>query len=214
MKLFDGMYFPDHEVHMIKWMQQRNERVNGKLTYQYHKLAAAMKHVKQFRVAVDVGAHCGMWSMHLREKFGQLVAFEPVAAHRECFEKNVTPADNVILWAVALGDHEDTIAIHTSQGSSGDSWVKGGGDIALRTLDSYDLQDVDFVKLDCEGYEYFALKGGEEMLKRCKPCVLVEQKHNHHERYHLKKRQAVTYLQSLGAVQRFEMGGDHCLAWG
>jgi hypothetical protein len=89
MKQVGGVWLPDHEEHLIAWMRNRNEVVDGKLTYQHHKLQEAMKWVRNWRTAVDVGAHCGLWSMHLAKRFKQLHAFEPVADHRECFAKNV-----------------------------------------------------------------------------------------------------------------------------
>ncbi|MDZ4253977.1 MAG: hypothetical protein U1A72_15515, partial [Sulfuritalea sp.] len=61
---FGGWHFPDGEAHFPDWMRKRNEVVDGRLTYQYHKLSAAMAHVKQFRVAVDVGAHIGTWAYY------------------------------------------------------------------------------------------------------------------------------------------------------
>lgn len=162
-------------------------------------------------LAIDVGGHCGLWSKELVKIFDNVVAFEPVADHRACYVKNVK-ADNYTLHPVALGDKEDSISIHTSIGSSGDSWVDGKGDIPVKLLDTYNLNP-DFIKLDCEGFEYFALKGGEEMLKRSRPCVIVEQKPGRAKKFGLKDTQAVTYLESLGAKLRKEISGDFILSW-
>lgn len=198
---------------MIKWMQQRNEIVDGKPTYQYHKLAKALSYCTRFHTAVDVGGHCGFWSMHLEKRFQFLHAFEPVALHRECFTRNVNMRDGVVLYPVALGEAEGSVSISTTHTSSGDSKVAGAGDIPLKRLDDYDLHDVDFIKLDCEGYELFALRGGEETLKRCRPVVCVEQKPGMAQKFGLKHKQAVAYLESLGATLRHEVSGDYILAW-
>lgn len=226
MKEWRGLWLPDGETHLIEWMTKINHVVDGKPTYQHHKLEAALKWVKQFRVAIDVGAHCGLWSMHLAKRFAHVHAFEPVSAHRDCFLKNVplvqcdpplpyeqsfNPA--VTLHAFALGEREGRVAIHTSPNSSGDSWVDGAGEIPMKRLDDFDLQDVDFIKLDCEGYELFALKGGEETLKRCRPCVIVEQKPGRADKFGLKQTEAVDYLRSLGAHLRGAMSGDYIMAW-
>jgi FkbM family methyltransferase len=204
------VWLPDHEEHLVEWMRKRNHWVNGKLTYQYHKLEAALAWAKSRRVAVDVGAHCGLWSMHLVSHFQTVHAFEPVAEHRVCFEKNVTGA---MLHACALGEASGQVAIYTSAKSSGDSWVDGAGEIPLQRLDDFDLAEVDFVKLDCEGYELFVLRGAEETLKRCRPCVIVEQKPGMAQKFGLEQTAAVEYLQSLGAVLRKAMDGDYILSW-
>jgi FkbM family methyltransferase len=211
MKKVGGVWLPSHETHLVDWMQGRNEVVDGKLTYQHHKLQRALGQVRNWRTAVDVGAHCGLWSMHLVKRFSALVGFEPVALHRECYARNVE--GDYMLHACALGDKAGKVKIHTSESSSGDSWVDGDGDIPLMMLDGFNLQDVDFIKLDCEGYEYFALKGGEETLKRCRPTVMVEQKPGRAQKFGLAETQAVDYLQSLGAKLRFAMSGDYCLSW-
>jgi FkbM family methyltransferase len=151
-----------------------------------------------------------LWSKELTTLFDEVVAFEPVQEHRDCYVLNVK--GNYTLHPCALGEKEDMISIHTSQGSSGDSWVEGKGDIPVKLLDTFNLNP-DFIKLDCEGYEYFALKGGEEMLKRCKPCVIVEQKPGRAQKFGLEETQAVTYLQSLGAKLRKEISGDFILSW-
>lgn len=218
MKTFGGWHFPDHEQHLIEWLTKVNETVDGRLRYQGKKQDLALSFCKQKRVAVDVGAHIGLWSFYLAQQFEYLHAFEPVAEHRRCFDMNVVgcevdPGFRLNLHECALGDHEGSIAMHTSQGSSGDSWVNGAGDIPLRTLDSFELQDVDFIKLDCEGGELSALKGAEQTLLRCKPCVIVEQKPGRADKFGLPPTGAVQYLESLGAKLKAKMSGDYVLAW-
>lgn len=208
MKELNGIWVPDHEVHLELYAKQGEY---GKWTYQGHKLLAALEYVKGLGLAIDVGGHCGLWSKELVKIFDNVAAFEPVAEHRECYVKNVK-TNNYALHPVALGDKEEFISIHTNLGSSGDSWVEGKGDIPVKLLDDYNLTP-DFIKLDCEGYEYFALKGGEEMLKRSHPCVIVEQKPGRAQKFGLHETQAVTYLQSLGAKLRKEMAGDYILSW-
>lgn len=221
-KQVGGVWLPATEEHMSAWMVKKNEVVEGKLTYQYHKLVAAMKWVKNFGVAVDVGAHCGLWSMHLAKRFGLLHSFEPISLHQKCFLKNVPqddPEHVVVLHPVALGEKNGTVLMNTTRGSSGDSWIDGNtdwggvGGVPLRRLDDEISGTIDFIKLDCEGYELFALRGGEEILKASRPCVVVEQKPGRAQKYGLPETGAVSYLQSLGAVLRKEIGGDFILSW-
>jgi FkbM family methyltransferase len=209
---YRGLWLPDGEEHLIGWMNKINRVVNGKPSYQYHKYERALLHTAGRRVAVDVGAHCGLMSMQFVDHFDYVEAFEPVAAHRECFERNVPPG-NVRLHACALGEREGSVAIHTSPTSSGDSWVNGSGAIPLRTLDSFNLERVDFIKIDCEGYELFVLRGAEKTLTRWKPCVMVEQKPGHAQRFKIGERDAVAYLESLGARLRAEISGDFIMNW-
>lgn len=211
---------PDGETHLTGWMSKSGEMVDGKGTYQIKKLRKALEYCRDFRVAVDVGAHAGLWSMQLAKQFGWVLAFEPVRQHMECLCKNIVDQKisgksraSFMFHVMALGEKTGRVGIHTAPTSSGDSWVDGAGDVEMRTLDSFNFQDVDFIKIDCEGYEKFVLMGGEETIKRCRPCIIVEQKPGHAQRFGLGERDAVAYLLSLGAVLRAEMSGDFILSF-
>lgn len=221
MKQHQGIFLPDHEQHMIEWMNKSGELVDGRGTYQIKKLRAALTHVKQWRAAVDVGAHVGFWSMHLVKKFIQVHAFEPIEEHRLCFQRNVTSnylVDKIpVHWTMhtcALGAFPGMVALTIPHGSSGGTHISGAGDIEMRTLDSFAFENVDFIKIDCEGAELAVLQGAVETLKRWKPCVIVEQKpHIMQANFGTKGRPAVDFLLSLGAQLRKEISGDYILSW-
>lgn len=203
-----GVFLPAGETHLVEWMTSNGEMVDGKGTYQIKKLRVALSHCTRFRTAIDVGGHVGLWSMQLAKKFASVHAFEPVEAHRECFSLNLRDYTNVTLHASALGEKEGSVRIETAPTSSGDSRVGGDGDIPLRTLDSYNIQEVDFIKLDCEGYEYFALHGGEQTIRFWMPTIIVEQKPGRGQRFGLTELQAVEWLMSLGYSCVAKMSGD------
>ncbi|MFA6204487.1 MAG: FkbM family methyltransferase [Gallionella sp.] len=212
MKQVGGVWLPEHETHLVDWMMKKNQLVDGKLTYQLDKRNMALKYVKNWRTAIDVGAHCGLWSMDLANRFSELHAFEPVELHRQCWAKNVI-SQTAMLYPCALGEKDDMISIFTADTSSGDSWVKGAGDIPLKRLDDFDLQHVDFMKIDTEGHELFVLKGGEQTIRRCKPVIIVEQKPGHGKHFGIGDTDAVPLLQSWGAVLREDRSGDYVFSW-
>lgn len=214
-----NIWLPDGEKHFVEWMNKSGEIVDGKGTYQIKKLREAMKWCGQSRVAVDVGAHVGLWSMHLAKRFENVIAFEPVAGFRKCFAKNAW-IRGVKLFPCALGaapgkvrmviDPADTGGTHVAQQNVGDhpGWTE------LRTLDSFDLQGVDFIKIDCEGYEAQVIVGARETLKRCRPCVIVEQKqHIMSKNSFATGTPAVNSLLEMGAQLRTVMSGDYILSW-
>lgn len=205
-----GIFLPAHETHLTAWMDGQGLRPDGVPNYQLKKIKAVLSHVPgdRRRCAVDVGAHCGLWSYHLAKAFDFVHAFEPVELHRECFRLNLPTAENVELHACALGAEEKFVAMHTTNTSSGDSWIKGDGDIPMKTLDSLNLGRCDLIKLDCEGYELFALKGAEQTIRSCLPVIIVEQKPHRAEKYQLHERAAVPWLESLGYTLAQEMSGD------
>ena len=46
--------------------------------------------------------------------------------------------------------------------------------VPARTIDSYNFEDVDVIKIDVEGSELFVIEGADATIKRCRPSVQVE----------------------------------------
>lgn len=217
MRTFDGWHFPDHERHLIAWMQQMKQRRHGRAAYQLTKYLKAMEFVTERRRAVDIGAHVGLWTYQMAHDFAAVDAFEPMPGHIECWRANIDAA-TATLHEVALGEADGSVRIRTeTPDSSGDTCVdplrKDGVEVPIRRLDDFGLENVDFLKADNEGYEIFALRGGEDTIRRCRPVVIVEQKPGKAQKYGLGETDAVKLLQSWGAEIRGVMAGDYILAW-
>jgi FkbM family methyltransferase len=222
MKLECGWWLPDDEHHMIEWMQKAQQTRDGMLQYQFHKYEAALQFMPPHRgTAVDVGAHIGFWSRNMALDFEQVVAFEPVPRHAECWRRNMADFQNAVLHECALGAASGTVSLtNQAQGASGDATITmDPGDTALAvgvkqvTLDSLALPGCDFLKIDCEGYEQFVIQGAEQTIKRFKPCVIVEQKPGHARRFGLRQRGAVHLLTWWGMTVRKEITGDYILSF-
>jgi FkbM family methyltransferase len=149
-----------------------------------------------------------------------LTAFEPIEEHRACFKENVRPGQGceIDLQPFALAGADEVLRFAISPESTGGTHVKleddgAGPQVVARPLDSFALSQIDFLKIDCEGYEYFILTGAEETVRRDRPCIVVEQKPGKGSMYGLDDHEAVKLLQSWGAELKFEIAGDFCLAW-
>lgn len=171
-----GWAFPDADTFMANELQPDG-------TYQYANLVAALKHVIDFRVAVDAGAHVGTWSKVMAGRFERVLAFEPSPDTFDCLVSNLATygCTNVMPYAVALGASHGSVSMmlnaeHRAQGNTGARYVREGGDIPRRTLDSYALPALGFLKMDIEGSEYAALQGATETIRRCRPVILFENK--------------------------------------
>lgn len=211
---FDEWNLPDGEQHLQQWMTKVNLRIDGRLSYQYSKLEKALSFCKQFRNAVDIGAHCGLISFHLVKKFQHTYAFEPVKEHRECFMKNVE--GSYTLFASALGANNDYCSMQTTNGSSGDTHVivDHAGGIQMHPLDEFGLNDVDFIKIDVEGFEQEIIKGALRTIQRDHPVIMVECKGHEAKHFGFEKLGAVKLLESIGMKQLCPpMSGDYFLGW-
>lgn len=199
MKEFGGWFLPDSETHLIEWMQKVGQQVDGRYAYQYAKLSAALYYVRNFRVGIDVGAHIGLLSYYMAARFQIVHAFEPVRLHRRCFMQNVQKS-NVYLHPFALSNSEGVVALHTGPSSTGDTYVKEGGEhsASMLTLDSFALNDVDFIKIDVEGSEGDVIRGATKTIMRNKPIIMVEQKGHDAKYFGRPKDEALGLLKELG----------------
>lgn len=213
MKQVRGFWLPANEEHLVPFLESGPMFAGGP-TYQAHKWQKALTLFDGRRHFVDVGAHCGLWSRPLASLFAKVTAFEPLQAHRDCFVRNVA-LPHVTLHPFALGDKPNVASMRSVADSTGDSSIAADGDmeVEVRTLDIFALTDVDFIKIDCEGYEAFVIRGGEETIRRDRPCVIVEQKRQHASKYGEEPLAAVKLLQGWGAKVAFEIAGDYCLTW-
>lgn len=223
MKQVNGIYLPEYDTHFEKHLL-KGPLFEGKGTYQYNKIEAALKECKIRSVALDIGAHVGLWSRVLCRHFAHVIAFEPVPIHRMCFDANLGEAanwkagGNVCLHPDALGRDERLIHINPTPGNSGNAHVdlmKMEGaeliEVQQRPLDYYQLKNISFIKIDVEGYELEVIKGGEQTIREQKPVMVVEQKPGNARKYGFKDTEAIILLQKWGARVVWNMGGDYCL---
>jgi len=151
---------------------------------------AALRYINSWRVCLDIGSNIGQWTRPLAKKFDSVICFEPNPNFRECFKRNITET-NVILWPYGLSDKE-----HRAQQDFNSTILnQGEGDIECRTLDSFGLNNLDFVKIDVDGFEVPLLEGARDTLTRNTPVINIEMKRD--KRSHIVK-QAEDILRDLG----------------
>ena len=111
-KIYD-FYFPEWDNHFENFF-------NKDRGYQEAQRNRAFAHVVEFEVAVDCGAHVGLWSRDLSVFFDKLYCFEPVKEFFECLKSNIL-SKNVEFYNSALGKEfsQGEILITKNSGNSG-----------------------------------------------------------------------------------------------
>ena len=218
-QVVNGIYLPSQDTHFAVALATA-PLFQGKGTYQLHKLQAALAYVRHFNVAIDVGAHVGTWTRVLASYFNEVHAFEMCQMHRDCFRLNCGDLPNVELMPLtALGATTGWVGFQPEKDNSGNTRVSPDGSLGTQVpmapLSWFYTphQQIDFIKIDVEGYEMQVVKGGESLIRSCRPTMVVEQKPGHAERYGTRTGEVIDLLKSWGARTMWQKAGDFCMRW-
>lgn len=133
--------------------------------------------IRRRRTAIDGGAHVGTQTVKMAAAFRTVLAFEPCADSFQSLSANCRNLPNVRLIPDALLNRYCSVQVFAPKGRTtltARQVKPGAGSVRAVTIDSLDLQELDFVKLDLEGCEYYALVGGEHTIRECRPFLLIE----------------------------------------
>jgi FkbM family methyltransferase len=136
-----------------------------------------LPHINPGDAVIDAGAAIGDHTIAYMEKVGAsgvVHAFECNSDMLECLIHNCPLA---MIYPVALSDKDGTLGFTEEPGNAGANFTTQyltETKVPCRTLDSYSLPRVDFIKWDIEGSEVRALNGARETIARCRPRMIVE----------------------------------------
>lgn len=153
----------------------------------------------KFRNCIDIGSNNACNAIHYAERFEWVECFEPTPLAQDLWQNTVkdNATANVTLHPYALAecekDSEIVIHLHNSGHNhienldkprwTGTHWTERNQEkkrtketqpIKCKTLDSFDFEHVDFIKIDVEGYEWYVLQGGEQTIMRERPLLQLE----------------------------------------
>jgi FkbM family methyltransferase len=197
--------YPEAELHIITSLCERN------------------------KTSIDVGAHNGIYAIHMLDASRDCIAFEPRRAQADEFAEMVRCLSlPVRVEAVALSDVEGEGILRVLEQDKGRSTIEvdnvltdpDGSErhetiVPLRRLDDYHLCSVGCIKIDVEGHELAVLHGGLQTIRRYRPNILVEVEERHKPNSIQTVRQFFASLQYHGyfllehdfiPIEMFEVG--------
>ncbi len=150
--------------------------------------------IRRGDTVLDVGAHLGVFTrIALNHGAGKVVAFEPQPACIPCFKKTFAKeiaAGRVVLVEKAVWEapgklhfRDDGLDFHADEANqSPEGQAKVGEiEVAATTIDEavreLGLARVDFIKMDIEGSERYALRGARDTLARFAPSMAMSGYH-------------------------------------
>ncbi len=158
-----------------------------------YELSLLPRYVDRKRWSVDVGCNVGSYAYHLGRLSAGVHAFDPNPACIALVESLGLP--RLRSHAVGLSDQSGSAELRLpDQGFGGGDPARGSLEshiipeehvgavipTQIRTLDSYDLNEIGFVKIDVEGHEEAVLRGALDTVARNRPILLleIEDRHN------------------------------------
>lgn len=132
---------------------------------------------------IDVGAYIGTHTRAFSNIVGELGAvysFEPNPISYNILEENkkCSMYNNISLFQIGLGDTSKYLYYKTQ--NFGSSFLvnldltQDVDSVQVKPLDYFNLNKIDFIKVDIEGMEAEFLVGGAETIRECKPVMLLE----------------------------------------
>jgi FkbM family methyltransferase len=183
--------------------------------WEYHLYEFYSQILNKDNYCIDAGANLGFHTIQFGNLSKKVYAFEPQSLifNQLCANILFNGLDEKIIpFKQALGEkedrqqfwnieHEDWVGngIH-NWGGRGIIQDNYGGDRAISneyreydmvdviTLDSLNIPQCDLIKMDIQGYEYYALLGAKKLLYEFKPVILLENP-SHTEECDVKSKQ-------------------------
>ena len=134
---------------------------------------------------VDIGAHIGTYTWLLGPYADKVYAYEPTKRIYNHLCANIllkNLSHKVDTFNIGLSSKEGQLRFYERQDDGGTNGFTSYGwkednyyDLPVRTLDSYKIENISFIKIDVEGHELEVLKGAQKTLKKSNyPPILFE----------------------------------------
>lgn len=147
-------------------------------------------------IIIDVGANIGTYATWVAKAYpaGKIICFEPQRAVFQilCGNMALNNIENVYAFNYALGKENNVIKFNEPDYSKSNNYgsfslLKNEIDITelkhqvdCYSLDNflkkYNIDKIDFLKIDCEGMDFDVLYGAKNIIQHCKPKILIEYK--------------------------------------
>lgn len=187
------------DTHISAWVEQ-----TGKLCHDETVEKHILPLIQPGQTVIDAGANIGDHTVAYMKQvgnYGLVYAFEPHKEAHECLMHNVLHNSSYsmyMLYDCALSDRVENVCLSPNPTIPGASHIGGNGSvIQTAMLDQRIGGQVHFIKIDCEGYDFFVLRGAIRLLTLFRPIVLMEMNRGHMSRYGVNYNDVFTFLDAI-----------------
>lgn len=160
--------------------------------------------VKNDDVFVDCGAYDGdsaiSFNKFAKNQYKKIICFEPDSVNFRKLQQVFHNVENVEMFPYAVGDENGTISF--SEGKGNESAIAENGNVCVPIIrmDDFIKGPISIIKMDIEGAELDALRGGAELIKKYRPKLIVSAYHNVEDLYEIPM-----FIRSLVPEYKFKL---------
>lgn len=141
--------------------------------------------VKDDGVAIDIGAHYGIYSLLAAKRARKVYAFEPVPENYEVLKRNIHDnqlSDKIVPINKAVSDTEGVVEFNVTWASDSAGFYEHPNAEVIRKIrvetNAIDIElkgtkDISFIKIDTEGHEIHVLNGLRDTLRQNKSATML-----------------------------------------
>ena len=137
------------------------------------------KWVKESDTMLMAGGNAGLYPYLYSHKFDTVFTFEPDGLNFECLTENCK-GHRIIKFNAGLSDKNGFCGIQLAINNTGMHKLADMDSnnvfykIFTMTIDSLNLENLDFIHLDTEGHELAIFKKAVKTIKKCRPKILSD----------------------------------------
>jgi FkbM family methyltransferase len=163
--------------------------------------------VKKGDTVVDIGANIGQHTLFMSKFVGSqgfVYGFEPLKTNIDSIYRSIALNNikNVQIENKAVGEVDKKIKIYVPANKNDRSSRELVGvmsdsqeEVDMITMDTYFKNtEINFLKIDTEGFEPEVLAGAKEIIKTCKPTILFEYAPKFYQHRNIKGVELLNYL--------------------
>lgn len=169
--------------------------------------------IDNWQRCLDVGTNNACNAINYAERFDVVECFEPTPLAQQLWTNTVrdNAVENCNLYKTAVGESDriTEILIHEHNGghnhlthydknprSKPQRRTRRLETVECKTIDSYQFQEVGFIKIDVEGYERFVLEGAQATIQRCRPTIQLEIVANQCRKFNYRAEDMINWIRS------------------
>ena len=203
------VYLNNRDVHILPEVNLEYYYKHG--LFENRLIEWCKQFLKKDKVFLDIGAHSGTYTLSLADYCKDVWAFEPqkMTYYSLCGGVALSNKMNVTCKQIGLGSKDQVgyknlnIVSNDGGGSSlhSTNGILRQETIEIVELDSFNIENIGFIKVDVEENELFVLQGAVETLRKSNwPPILFESNDTNHELFNYIQNELNYKITSVSGV--------------